>query len=78
MLNNDAPDLSLEEKIESLEFSVEKLISYCNTLKEENDSIKHSNNLLMLERSDLQSKNDKVRGQVEAMVDRLKAMDKAS
>ena len=32
----------------------------------------------MLDRSELQTKNDKVRGQVEAMVERLKAMDKAS
>jgi uncharacterized protein (TIGR02449 family) len=29
----------------------------------------------MLERSELQSKNDKVRGQVEAMVHRLKSME---
>jgi len=70
--------LSLEKKIENLEISVAKLIGHCEKLTEENDSIKHSNNQLMLERSELQSKNDKVRGQVEAMVDRLKAMDKAS
>ena len=69
---------SLQSKIDKLESSVIQLLSYCNKLAEENDSIKHSNNLLMLERSQLQTKNDKVRGQVEAMVDRLKAMDKAS
>ncbi len=70
--------LNLENKIENLELSLNKLINYCEKLSEENEAIKHSNNQLMLERSDLQSKNDKVRGQVEAMVDRLKAMDKAS
>ena len=69
---------SLQSKIDKLESSVIQLLSYCNKLAEENDSIKHSNNQLMLERSQLQTKNDKVRGQVEAMVDRLKAMDKAS
>lgn len=70
--------IDIEKKIESLELSVEKLINHCEKLSEENEAIKHSNNQLMLERSDLQTKNDKVRGQVEAMVDRLKAMDKAS
>lgn len=69
---------SIEDKILNLELSIEKLISFCEKLTDENNSIKHSNNQLMLERSELQTKNDKVRGQVEAMVDRLKAMDKAS
>ena len=80
MTNQDSSDtsLSIEEKIESLELSVGKLIDHCERLTEENNSVKHSNNQLMLERSELQTKNDKVRGQVEAMVDRLKAMDKAS
>jgi len=75
---NEDTDISLEEKIENLELSVNKLINHCKKITEENESIKHSNNQLMLERSDLQTKNDKVRGQVEAMVERLKAMDKAS
>lgn len=70
--------LSLEDKINNLESSLNKLIVYCEKLSDENNSIKHSNNQLMIERSELQTKNDKVRGQVEAMVDRLKAMDKAS
>ena len=74
----EIPSISLEQKIEKLEFSVGKLIQYCENLKEENNSIKLSNKELMIERSELQTKNDKVRGQVEAMVDRLKAMDKAS
>ncbi len=80
MSNNPLPesDTSIEEKIDKLELSMGKLIAFCEKLTDENNSIKHSNNQLMLERSELQTKNDKVRGQVEAMVDRLKAMDKAS
>ena len=69
---------SLQSKIDKLESSLLQLLSYCNRLAEENDSIKSINNQLMRERSELQTKNDKVRGQVEAMVDRLKTMDKAS
>ncbi len=72
------PSIPLEEKIENLEFSINKLINHCETLADENNSIKHTNNQLMQERSELQTKNDKVRGQVEAMVDRLKTMDKTS
>lgn len=69
---------SITVKIDKLENSIKELLVYCNKLSEENEAFKHSNQQLMLERSELQSKNDKVRGQVEAMVERLKAMDKAS
>ena len=74
MKSSDEQD-SLRNKINRLESSVKELLIYCNRLTEENDSF---NKQLMVERSELQSKNDKARGQVEAMVDRLKAMDKAS
>ena len=77
-LSNFLKFLFLSFQIENLETSVKKLILFCEKLQEENESIKHNNNLLMRERSELQSKNDKVRGQVEAMVHRLKSMDKAS
>ena len=69
---------TLSTKVQSLDSSIKELITLCNRLFEENESYKNSNQQLMLERSELQSKNDKVRGQVEAMVDRLKAMEKGS
>jgi len=68
----------LEEKIEKLERSVEQLIKHCEKLTEDNNLAKHSYKQIMLERSELQSKNEKVRAQVEAMVERLKAMEKTS
>ena len=74
--NDEQPSISM--KIDKLENSIKELLTYCNKLSEENEAVKHNNQQLMLERSDLQTKNDKVRGQVEAMVERLKAMDKAS
>ena len=77
MTSNDE-QLSISTKIDKLENSVRELLAYCNKLSEENDAFKHNNQQLMLERSELQTKNDKVRGQVEAMMERLKAMDKAS
>jgi cell division protein ZapB len=66
---------SFVEKLEKLEASVQQLLVRCEKLTDENDAYKTSNNSLMLERSDLLSKNDKVRGQVEAMIDRLKAAE---
>jgi len=74
---NDS-DSSLQARIEKLELSINSLLDLCNKLSIENETFKSSNNLLMHERSELQLKNDKVRTQVEAMVDRLKTLDKAS
>lgn len=76
--NSSDTSSSLQEKIDKLESSVRQLVEHCDNLSEENETFKSSNNQLMVERSELQSKNDKVRSQVEVMVDRLKAMDKAS
>jgi len=73
--SGDASKITFSTKLESLEFSVSKLITLCEKLSEENLSYKNNNKQLMLERSELQLKNDKVRGQVEAMVDRLKTSD---
>jgi len=78
-MNSQSVDVpTVQEQVEKLEITVTKLIALCEKLSEENNTYEGSNKQLMLERSELQSKNDKVRGQVEAMVHRLKAMDKAS
>ncbi|MEE9309639.1 MAG: hypothetical protein V3U64_01335 [Cocleimonas sp.] len=77
-MNSQSVNTSTQTQVERLEASVTELLSLCKKLSEENNTYKGSNQQLMLERSELQSKNDKVRGQVEAMVSRLKAMDKAS
>jgi len=78
-MNSQSVDVpTVQEQVEKLEITVTKLIALCKKLSEENNTYEGSNKQLMLERSELQSKNDKVRGQVEAMVHRLKAMDKAS
>jgi len=75
MNSQPADTPTVQEQVEKLETTVTKLIALCKKLSEENSTYKGSNKQLMLERSELQSKNDKVRGQVEAMVHRLKSMD---
>jgi cell division protein ZapB len=80
-MNSQSVELSeslVHKQVERLEATVTELVSLCKRLSEENNTYKGSNQQLLFERSDLQSKNDKVRGQVEAMVSRLKAMEKAS
>jgi len=75
-MNSQSVDsLTVQEQVEKLETTVTQLITLCTKLSEENSTYKGSNKQLMLERSELQSKNDKVRGQVEAMVHRLKSME---
>ena len=78
MQTNDLFELSVDDKINKLEESVSSLLALCEKLTEENHNFKNGNDQLMLERSDLQNKNNKVKLQVEAMVDRLRSLDKAS
>ena len=68
----------IQEKIEKLESSLNSLLSLYERVSEENKMYKNNNNQLMIERSELQTKNDKARVQVEAMVERLKNQDRAS
>lgn len=78
MQSGDSSAPLINEKVERLESSVNALLNLCKKLSEENVMYQNSNNQLKLERSELQTKNDKVRVQVEAMVERLKSQDKAS
>ena len=68
-MENSSP--SLQDKIDTLESTVKQLLTHCETFQE-------SNKQLMQERADLLSKNEKVRSQIESMVDRLKSADSSS
>lgn len=74
----DNSDLSIQSRVNKLESSINALLDLCKKLSTENETFKASNSQLMHERSELQLTNDKVRVQVEAMVERLKALDEAS
>ena len=78
MQSDDLFDLSVDDKIHKLEASVGALLALCEKLTAENLTYRNGNDQLMLERSKLQNKNNKVKLQVEAMVDRLRSLDKAS
>lgn len=67
-----AADIALNK----LETRVEDLVSMVGKLKDENDSLSSSHKTMSTERSKLVEKNEKVKSRVEAMITRLKAMEK--
>jgi uncharacterized protein (TIGR02449 family) len=64
----DTQSTALQGKIDKLESTVQQLLVHCET-------VQSSNKELMLERSELLNKNEKVRTQIEGMVERLKSAE---
>jgi cell division protein ZapB len=61
--------------LERLEQQVEELIQGCQRLREENHSLRLRQDTLVGERAELIEKTEQARARVEAMLDRLKAME---
>ncbi len=62
-------------ELKRLEGRLDELVDVVKQLKEENQSLKQRQDLLMSERATLLQKNEQVRARVEAMIGRLKAME---
>ena len=60
-----------------LEKRLDELVVICKQLQEENRSLKQRQDSLIEDRATLLQKNEQVRGRVEAMIGRLKAMEQA-
>lgn len=71
---NERFDLELKR----LEKRLDELVVICQKLQEENESLRIRQDSLTAERATLLQKNEQVRGRVEAMISRLKAMEQAS
>lgn len=69
--NNEKEELDLKQ----LEARVEELIDTCAALKNENHSLRQHQGNLMSERAKLIEKTELARNRVEAMINRLKAME---
>ena len=69
---------AFESELKRLESRMDELVTVCGELKEENQSLKQRQDLLMAERATLLQKNEQVRARVEAMIGRLKAMEHGS
>ena len=71
---NERFDLELKR----LEKRLDELVLICKQLQDENESLRVRQESLTAERAVLLQKNEQVRGRVEAMITRLKAMEQAS
>jgi cell division protein ZapB len=56
---------------------VDQLIALCQRLAEENRSLRLSQEQLVSERANLLAKNEQARARVEAMINRLKALEQS-
>lgn len=65
----------LEAELSSLEKRASELLKVCRKLTEENHSLRHTQDQLVNERADLITKQEQARMRVEAMINRLKALE---
>ena len=75
----DTPETNerVELELQRLEKRLDELVAICRQLQEENQSLKERQDMLTEDRATLLQKNELVRGRVEAMISRLKAMEQA-
>ncbi len=64
-----------ENQLKVLEQKIDELISLCNDLNRENQSLKAENQNWQRERQALIDKNEVARNKVEAMISRLRTME---
>ena len=62
-------------EIAALDRQVERLLDMVHRLHEENRSLRHSQEQLTSERAGLVARNEQARSRVEAMIQRLKALE---
>ncbi len=74
----DQTNHRVDLELKRLEKRLEELVAVCRQLQEENKSLRQRQDALTSERATLLHKNEQVRGRVEAMIGRLKAMEQVS
>jgi len=77
-MGTDHTNQRFDLELKRLEKRLDELVLICKQLQEENHSLRDRQDMLMAERASLLQKNEQVRGRVEAMITRLKAMEQAS
>jgi len=68
------PD-SIQHEVAALGQQLDRLLDIVRRLHEENRSLRHSQEQLANERAGLMERNEQARGRVEAMIQRLKALE---
>lgn len=70
----NTPDAAHHE-LAALSQQLDRLLEYVHRLNEENRSLRHSQEQLANERASLLARNEQARSRVEAMIQRLKALE---
>ena len=65
----------VHDELAILNQQVDRLLELVRRLQEENRSLRHSQDQLASERAGLMARNDQARSRVEAMIQRLKALE---
>ena len=74
-MSNSTPQSVTEQELRKLEVRLDELVRSIERLKEENRSLRNQQDSLVTERANLIEKNELARTRVEAMINRLKAME---
>ena len=77
-MSDDHTNERFDIELKRLEKRLDELVVICRQLQDENKLLKDRQDTLMAERASLLHKNEQVRGRVEAMISRLKAMEQTS
>lgn len=70
-----SPQQAVDQDLKRLEYRIEELIRSVERLKEENRSLRAQQETMTAERAQLIERNELARTRVEAMINRLKAME---
>jgi cell division protein ZapB len=74
-MTKSTPQSVTEQELLKLETRLEELVGSIERLKEENRSLRDQQDSMVTERAGLIEKNEMARNRVEAMINRLKAME---
>lgn len=70
-----APQDPAQQEMAALSQQLDRVLELVRRLHEENRSLRHSQEQLANERAGLMARNDQARSRVEAMIQRLKALE---
>ncbi len=77
-MSNQTPQSVTEQELRKLEVRLDELVTSIERLKEENRSLRDQQDSLVTERANLIEKNEMAKTRVEAMINRLKAMEQGA
>lgn len=78
LMSSDSGNERFDLELKRLEKRLDELVVICQKLQDENVSLRSRQDSMTAERATLLQKNEQVRGRVEAMITRLKAMEQTS